>query len=931
MPHRLRAGNPISTPAAARSAPVVTSKISSSGGAAFPLDQGRAPPYRQGIAIPPSPEDLLMAAPYRRLLPTLVVLLLAVAVRAEPPARTDAQGDPLPAGALARLGTTRFRDGNNVTLVALAPDGKTLAVGGNLGVRILELATGKELRALKTTGFANFAHGTYSPDGKVFATADYTGRIQFWNPATGESVGEVAPVAAAPGAFARNFNTMTFSGDGKYIAVGDNNFGRGVKNHATVYEVATGKQAAQVEVVHNQNVRAFLSGDGKILVTTGQYFPLGGVAEPPQKRIEINQTLELWDPATGKAVRTIRNEAGWGVSTVAFSPDGKQMAVAAQNGGLIIWDLATGKELRRVAGRRNIGAFLAYSPDGKTLAAGSFDGVVQTWDAATGKRLGLYDMPRNQNQLGRLGFTTDGKLLAWGSNGPAIYVWDVLAEKSLTPTGGHQAAVSAVAFTADGKGLVSASNDGGIAFWDAAGKETKHIQLRGDEVMPFSVGIGLVNGLCLSPDGKHALGATGNGMALFELGKGREVCTLFAGFAGFGPNGSFSADGTLLALASTDPQARKPVLRLYDVGTGQELRTFEGHVGNIQGVAFAPDGKAIASVSTNFQAVQTSEVRLWDAATGKSLWQAERAQSFAQKLAFSPDGKLLATLEQTGVTTLFDTANGRELRRVGGGFGSGSNVAVSFSPNGRLLAVAAYDFTARKTHVRLYEVVTGSLRHEFTGHDGPIATIAFAADSRRLATGGNDTTVLLWDLTGAAGEEAAKGKPTAEELDKLWDALNDGDGRAGWKAMRRLEAAPEEAVALLAKHVKPADAKGSDKDTIAKLIAALDADGFDEREKAAKDLAALGKSAEEPLKKALADKPSAEARRAIEDLLDKMKDKGGPPPELVRPLRAVEVLENLGTPEAKKLLEALAKGRAAAPLTVAAKEALARSDRAVKP
>ncbi len=206
-----------------------------------------------------------------------------------------------------------------------------------------------------------------------------------------------------------------------------------------------------------------------------------------------------------------------------------------------------------------------------------------------------------------------------------------------------------------------------------------------------------------------------------------------------------------------------------------------------------------------------------------------------------------------------------------------------------------------------------------------MTALAFAPDSKRLATGGNDTTVLLWDLTGRTDSDAPKGKPTAEELDKLWTALNDPDGRLAFQAMRRLHAAPAEAVTLLARHVKPsAAAQGPDAGTITKLIAALDADRFDEREKAAKDLAALGKAAQEPLKKGLAGNPSAETRRAIEDLLEKLRAKGGPPPELVRPLRAVEVLESLGTPAARKLLETLTKGQAEAPLTAAAKEAMAR-------
>jgi WD40 repeat protein len=872
-----------------------------------------------------------MAAPYRRLLPTLALLLLAPAALAAPPVRTDAQGDPLPDGALARLGTLRFRDGNHIGIVAVSPDGKTLAVGGQQGIRILELATGKELRGLKSgPGFVNYSHVSYSPDGKTLATSEYTGRIQFWDAATGEVLSQIAPPAAAPGAFVRNAGPLTFSGDGKHVAVGADTFGRDVKLQATVYEVATGKQVTQVDVLHNYGLRAFLSGDGKTLVTTGSYMSRGGI-EPPEKQQEINRTIEVWDAATGKAVRTIHSEVGFGVNNVAFAPDGKQMTTLAQNAGLVVWDLASGKEVRRMAGRRNLGAYVGYSPDGKTLAAAAFDGVVQTWDVATGKRLGLYDVPRSVSQSGRFAFTSTGRLLAWGTNGQSVTVWDVFAEKPLTPAGGHQSRIVAVGFTPDSKGVVSVSADGAVCTWDAAGKEGKRMQLRTDESMPFAGNFLFLNAATLSPDGKHTLATTGNGTALFEMSKGREVCTFGASaFGGFVVGGVFSPDGSLVASSSTDFKTRKPVVRLYDVGTGQELRAFEGQVGDLRAVAFAPDGKTVAAASTSFQAGQTSEVRVWETATGKSVWHADRPQIWFQGLAFSTDGSQLAALEQTGAITLYDTG-GREVRRLATEGGAGTVSHVTFSPTGRLLAVATHDFANKKTHVRLYESATGSLRHVFTGHSGQVTALAFSPDGKRLVTGANDTTVLLWDLTGRSGEELPKGKLTAAEADKLWDALNDGDGRTAFQAMRRLQASPEEAIALLTKHVKPAEGKGGEADEVAKLIAALDADAFEEREKAAKALGALGKTAEAPLKKALAAVPSAEAKRAIEELLEKMKDRAGPPPELVRPMRAVEVLEDLGTPEAKKLLEALAKGRAGAPLTDAANAALVRLERAAKP
>jgi WD40 repeat protein len=856
------------------------------------------------------------------------LLLFASAVHGEPPPRSDAHGDPLPVGALARLGTTRFRDANFVNNVVLAPDGKTLAAAGNQGIQILELATGKELRTLKSNAPVGFGYLGYAPDGTVLGAADHTGRIQFWDPATGNALGQIMPVAGQPGL---RVGILSFSGDGKYVAVGGDNLGRPgfeEKGHVTIYEVAGAKQTTQVEVQPNQNVRAILSPDSKMMATFGNYMGRNPAADRT-KTVEVTRTIEFWDPATGKALRTLRDESGGNFASVAFSPDSKQMVVST-GVDFAVWDLATGKVVRRFAGRRGLGAFLSYSPDGKILAAGSYYGPVQTWDAATGRRLGLYEVPYKERQTSRVTFTRDGRLLTCTSNGQAIQVWDVFAEKWVTPVGGHQAGVSAIGFAADGR-VVSVSWDGTVCTWDMAGKEVRRQALQDGDAPRFGVGFDRWSGAQLSPEGKHVLVRERGSARLFELTRGRETCYFPGSFNPQGAASAFSPDGGLLAVAGMDRQGQMPVVRLYDLNTGQELRRLEAPAGNeLRCLIFAPEGKAIVAAANNRQAVATYRLQAWDPATGKERWHADGAQAFVLGVAYTPDGKTLAALEQSGALILHDAASGRELRRLGTGAVNANMALVAFSPDGRLLAIAASDVSARVTHIRLYEVASGTVRHDFAGHNGQVSSLAFSPDGKRLATGGNDTTVLLWDLTGAAEGLIAKEKPRGEELDKLWATLGDTNARAAFEAMCRMEAAPAETVALLAKHIKPEGAKGTDEATTAKLIAALDADSFDEREKAARDLAALGKAAQPALKKALATKPSAEARRHITGLLERMTDTG-PAPDLLRPLRAVELLERLATPDAKKLLGKLGEGQADAPLPVAAKEALGRLERAGKP
>src|SRR5262249_41227712 len=159
-------------------------------------------------------------------------------------------GDPLPEGALARLGTVRFRDGNYFNATALSPDGKTLALASGTGsMRLLDVATGKEARSFRTNS-GSFSSLTFSPDGKPLAGADYGTHLQ---------LGAAAPATPPPhlsrgAGHTRLSYFFTFSGNGKYLATATENYGQG-KHAAFVWDTATGKLVAEVEPLQNNNVR----------------------------------------------------------------------------------------------------------------------------------------------------------------------------------------------------------------------------------------------------------------------------------------------------------------------------------------------------------------------------------------------------------------------------------------------------------------------------------------------------------------------------------------------------------------------------------------------------------------------------------------------------------------------------------------------------
>jgi RNA polymerase sigma factor (sigma-70 family) len=481
-----------------------------------------------------------------------------------------------------------------------------------------------------------------------------------------------------------------------------------------------------------------------------------------------------------------------------------------------------------------------------------------------------------------------------------------VAKERLTLTG-HEEMVWAAAYSPDGKTLATASGlynrPGEIIFWDTVtGKERARAAAEKG-----------IRSLAFSPDGKSLATADyyTNTVKLRDPASGEVRLSIETGRANNAV--AFSPDGKTLAVAILDRSAV-----LYDATTGKELLRFEGHTDWVPHVAFSPDGKTLATGSRDTTA------RLWDAGGGKELLALKGHTGTIEFVAFSPDGRTLATASWDRTVKLWEVATGKERATLEGH--QLQVLSAAFAPDGRTLVTTSGEAKSpiaetndKPGEIKVWDLKTRKEIASLSGHKYRVWMARFAPDGKELATVAEDRTIKLWDLAGRAAppRDAADG-----ELERWWEDLAGADAAAAYRAVWSLAGA-RGAVPFLRQRLRPAAADPEAARRLARLVADLDHDDFRVREKAAEELEKLGAAAGHELRKALEGKPSPEMRRRVERLLDRL---SGPTdqPEVLRAVRAVEVLEQVGTPEARRVLEALGKGAAEARLTAEARAALAR-------
>jgi WD40 repeat protein len=242
------------------------------------------------------------------------------------------------------------------------------------------------------------------------------------------------------------------------------------------------------------------------------------------------------------------------VSSVAFSPDGKQILSGSWDSTIRLWDVATGREIRTFSGHTSSVISVAFSPDGKQILSGSTDSTIRLWDVATGREIRTFS---DSILIFSVAFSPDGRQILSGSYVKPI-MWDVATGREIRTFSGHTYSVYSVTFSPDGKQILSSSLDRTIKLWDVA---------TGREIRTFSGHTSDVTSVAFSPDGKQILsGSFDKTIKLWDIATGREIRT-FSGHTSYVTSVAFSPDGKQILSGSGDS-----TIRLWDVATGREIR-----------------------------------------------------------------------------------------------------------------------------------------------------------------------------------------------------------------------------------------------------------------------------------------------------------------------------------------------------------------------
>jgi WD40 repeat protein/serine/threonine protein kinase len=581
---------------------------------------------------------------------------------------------------LCQDGSRQTLRGHNreITGLTLTKDGRTLATCGlDQSVCIWDMALRRHVKLLQR----DITSATLAPDGKLLALSPGLSQtVQLWDPIARRVVASLPAQARVV--------RVAFSPDGSLLAAGCANGTIRLWDVPTRRELQLGRAPQPIAPVR---YIAF-SPDGRTLASAG-----------------VDGTVQLWDIAARRVRASFQGHSA-AILSLSFSPDGKTLASASADTTVRFWDTATGQPMPPpIRGPRTVVNAVSFAPDGKTLATGGEDGTIRIWDAAT--KTALILLRGHAGPITTVAFAPDGRSLFSGSWDGTLKVWNVAPGSGSSILSRSKGEINSVAFSPDGKTLAVSDQDNSVKLWNLASRKLVY-RLTGHAAPVYRV--------AYAPDGRTlASTAFDKTLRLWDVATGKQVAEF--PHKGIIESCAFSPDGKLIAAAMWGSEE----VLVWEIAGRHPVTKLSG-----SHVQFSPDGALLAACLGN-------TVQLWDAATWQGLPPLTGFTARVHCLAFAPNGKSLATCEQNGTVRLWDMVGKRQ---VASRRGHTSTIeSVAFTPNGRRLATAGGDSTVKLWDVALLQEVATLI-----GHDGPVLAVAFSPDGNTLASASADATVRLW-------------------------------------------------------------------------------------------------------------------------------------------------------------------------------------------
>ncbi|MBC8284910.1 MAG: WD40 repeat domain-containing protein, partial [Nitrospinae bacterium] len=672
-------------------------------------------------------------------------------------------------------------------------------------MRTWEVESGSHLSTVKGHSFPVLSLA-YSSDGKFMATGGMDRKLKLWKAESGKEI-----LTFSKKLISKDFYQIAFSPDSQTLASADG-------NKIKLWEVSTGNLLQTFEG-HTSDVASLaFSPNSKLLASggidknikiwnvstakeinnlIGHSKRVGAVVFSPNSNFLASgsgdKTAKIWEVATGKLIHTLKGHTG-AVSSLAFSPNGKTLVTGSWDTTVRTWDLSSGESILTISDHSNMVNVVKFYPKGSIFASGSSDGTIKLRENSTGSlvrtiklrrsHIAAKSRPKKDKYAWRKTFERPfeniafGKLISFAFNNFTKYV--DLYENS-------------IAFSPDGKAFASIRKDGTVKIWDPkTGKSLLDILFQ-------------ANSLAFSPDGRilaiagNPIKQSGYWIALIGIkenfssaNKGSSL-TLSSikrlnGHTKPIKTVAFNPDGKTLATGSSD----KTII-IWDAKSGSPLKVLKGHTGKIKSLAYSPNGLILASAGND------ETIKLWETKTGKLIRDLKGHSKTINTVAFHPNGKILASGSNDSTVKTWVVDNGQVLHDLK--LRSNLVNSIAFHPNGKTLISGHWNET-----VNIIDFATGKVLNTLKGHTSSINSIAFSPDGKTLISGGRNKIVKVWEAKTGKLLNTIKGNTINKDADllvKASDALAKNKSRASIN--KGIGKAPSKQLPLNVSSAKPVE------------------------------------------------------------------------------------------------------------------------------